>query len=1181
MTPSRTKQLASKDASEEWSVLPVGTVLAHRYRIERYLASGGMGRVYRVRDLELDDAPLALKTLRSNIARHPAALRRFKQEVLLARSVTHPHVCRIFDLGRDEARDLTFLTMEYLPGETLGAHLRQHGRVEAEQALFWVRQLAEALDTAHRAGIVHRDFKSTNVMIVPDGERSRAVVTDFGLAMAIERGTPGESSPDAWHSQHTSTFDVAPGASQGPTKSPELGRMVGTPAYMSPEQVRGGPVGPASDLYALGVVLFEMRTGQLPFREMTPREVVRAHLTRDPPSPRTLAPVEEDWERIIMRLLSKEPEKRFATARDVVLALEGRFERDMWTRFHLPAEPDAFVGRTDELRALAEALEVPKGATSTRLLTLVGPGGSGKTRLATSYGWASLSRWPGGVWFCDLSEARSREGVVWAVATALGIPSGKEDPIVQLGHAIAGRGKSLIVLDNFEQVAEHAAPTLGHWVERAQETRFLVTSRERLHMPGERILEVEPLDPATQGVELFEVRAQSHRPGFRVEPSTRAQVAEIVRSLEGLPLAIELAAARLRLLSLEQLSERLRDRFQILSGGKRGRHAALRTTLDWSWDLLEPWEQTVLAQVSVFEGGFTLEAAEAVVDLREHRGERFVLDGIQSLVDKSWLRARVVRGAPRFDLYALAKEYAAERLRAGVAAGHTADAAAEIRHGRNFAKLGTADALEGLNRHGGVARLLALELEVENLMAACRRALARNDAETGVSTYRAASAVLRGREAKTCVELGREVLAHAKELADQAWVLFELGASKKLLGRMKEARDDYEAALAIFRDMGNHRVVGMVLANLGGLHKDHGRMEEAREHYEAALAIHREVGNRRSEGIVLGSLGTLHGDQGRMKEAREHHEAALAIYREMGDRSNEGIVLGNLGNGHRQQGQMEEARKHFEAALAIHREAGNRYNEGFMIRNLGYLNEAQGRMEEARKHYEEALVIHREVGDRRNEGVVLGNLGNLHRQQGRMKEALEDLESALAIHREVGNRHFEGTTLGSLGNMHGVKGQVKEARKHYEEALAIHREVGDHRNEGISLGNLGSLLELEGRLEEAREHHEAALAIHREVGNRDFEGIVLGNLGDLHAAQGRMKEAREHYEKALSILREVGDRGGMGEVLASMADLEMQEGNAGAAGALLSDAESIAADLALGPESDLARKIGNARRRAG
>src|SRR5262249_53173739 len=264
------------------------------------------------------------------------------------------------------------------------------------------------------------------------------------------------------------------------------------------------------------------------------------------------------------------------------------------------------------------------------------------------------------------------------------------------------------------------------------------------------------LDAATAGAELFELRVRAHRPGFSPGPSDRALVEEIVKQLDGLPLAIELAAARLRILSLDQLRDRLRDRFKVLGGGGRGRHATLETTLDWSWELLEPWEQSALAQASVFEGGFTLEAAEAVMDLRECPGGRFALDGVQSLVDKSWLRTRAVADAPRFDFYSAAHEYAAARRRARATGADSAEADAEARHGRDFARMGDDDALEDLHRRRDDAPHAALRVNVENLVTACRRALQRADAATAVRTYLAANEVLRDRERRITVQLGDE-----------------------------------------------------------------------------------------------------------------------------------------------------------------------------------------------------------------------------------------------------------------------------------------------------------------------------------------------------------------------------------------------------------------------------------------
>ena len=321
---------------------------------------------------------------------------------------------------------------------------------------------------------------------------------------------------------------------------------------------------------------------------------------------------------------------------------------DLWlpareVRNNLPAERDAFVGRGPDLRALSKRFD--DGA---RLVTLLGPGGTGKTRLMIRYAYASLGEWSGGVYFCDLSEARSLDGIYFAVARALGVHLGAGDAGVHLGDAIAGRGRCLVAIDNFEQVVEHAAGTVGRWLDAAAHASFVVTSRERLQLPGEDVYPLEPLPLDKDAIDLFAARARSQRPDFTVDDNNRDAVAEVVRLLDGLPLAIELAAARVSVLSPAQLVVRMRDRFQLLAGvgGSAGRQATLRTAIDWSWHLLAPWEQAALSQCSVFDGGFTLLAAEAVLDLSTWENAPPAMDAVQALVDKSLLRRFLPTGAP-------------------------------------------------------------------------------------------------------------------------------------------------------------------------------------------------------------------------------------------------------------------------------------------------------------------------------------------------------------------------------------------------------------------------------------------------------------------------------------------------------------------------------------------------------
>jgi tetratricopeptide (TPR) repeat protein len=620
-----------------------------------------------------------------------------------------------------------------------------------------------------------------------------------------------------------------------------------------------------------------------------------------------------------------------------------------------------------------------------------------------------------------------------------------------------------------------------------------------------------------------------------VTAENRATVTEIVRLLDGLPLAIELAASRVRMLSLEQLRERLGNRFSVLAGSKRGRHGTLRGTLDWSWSLLTPWEQSAVTQASIFQGGFTLDAAEAVIDLTSFQDAPMVLDVIQSLVDKSWLRARVVLQAPRFTMYATVQEYAMEKSRA--AEGGTADDGAAERHGRYFATMGTEKAIEAIDRHGGAARRAALRLELDNLIAACRASVARGSEEVASATYLAAALVLdlQG-PSSVSVGLGEEVLPLLKDPSMRERVLSSLAWAERAAGKMREAQSHCEAALAIAREMGDRPAEARRLRQLGMLHLEQGRTEEARSCFEAALGIHRDVGIRGFEGVLRIHLGVLDRRKGRLEEARVHYEAALALARKEGHQRLEGTALGNL---------------------------------AVVLRDLG-------RFEESRSRYGAALAIHRAIGDREAEGIVLGNLGGLEAEQGLMDEARSSMEAALAIHREVGNRRAEGHAIGSLGAILTAGGRVHEAKACFEAAIAIHREVGSRLHEGGVQGYLANLFHKQDRFEEARPHYEAAIALHREVGDRGSEGTLLACLGYLYLDLEQLAEARRCMNESLAILREVGGPLALADVLCKRGHLEWQAGDLDAARADLVEAEQISeAHGAARPE--LARDIAELR----
>src|SRR5262245_4397483 len=751
-----------------------GERLASRYRVIRFLGRGGTGSVFEAWDEELS-IPVAIKALDSRIGQTKDALWRLKREVLLARAVWHPHVCRVYDLGRHGKGEkaIWFLTMELLDGETLRERLIRLGRLIPEDALPFVEHMAAGLGAAHRAGVVHGDFTPGNVMLVAGPQRELAIVTDFGLGRPAAAAFAGESQ--------TTRIDAA----------------MGTPAYMAPERVLGEDVQPASDIYALGVVMYQMVTGSLPFTGPSAQEAVLMRLVRDAPSPRVLVPeLNERWESVILRCLSREPGDRFARPEEIAEALSGRapvvgidaLRRGLRVQSVLPTERDVFVGRAAELVEIEECF-----AAGLQVVVLLGAAGMGKSRLAVHFGWQSLERWPGGAWFCDLTDAKDRDGIATCVAGALGVPLGRGDAMNQLGYAIAGRGRCLVILDNFEQVAGDVGE-LERWTERARQASFLVTSRERLDLRGQVVRVVEPLS-VPSGMELFVERARQQRPGLQLEASDLEKVREIVRTVEGMPLAIELAAARLRLMTVTEISERMRDGFRVLGGEGHGRHGTLHAAIDGSWDLLRPWEKAAWTQCAAFEGGFTLEAAEGVLDLGAWPDAPWVVDVVQSLVDKSLIRTWVPEGPTRarvpearFGMYASLQQYALEKLRAegavpGGGSGPQAEHAVAARHGKWYARFGTLDALETLHGHGGPARWWGLRREKENLVLACRRAVARADGPIATAAYCALGEIveLQGPYG-VAVELGRELIEAPLARDDLARALGTLGELERLHG---------------------------------------------------------------------------------------------------------------------------------------------------------------------------------------------------------------------------------------------------------------------------------------------------------------------------------------------------------------------------------------------------------------
>jgi len=746
----------------------------------------------------------------------------------------------------------------------------------------------------------------------------------------------------------------------------------------------------------------------------------------------------------------------------------------------LPAERDAFVDRTDTLAELTQRMR-----GDARLVSILGIGGTGKTRLVTRFGWSALDAFPGGVWFCDLSEARTLDGVVHGVAQGLDVPLGRDDPVIRIGHAIAGRGQCLVILDNFEQVARHAEATLGRWLSRASTARFLATTREVLGLPGEQILALGPLPPPDAGV-LFVKRAEAARPGLAPSAEDQAAIGQLVKLLEGLPLAIELAAARVRVMPPRTLLARMSDRFRLLTstGGRLDRQATLRAVFDWSWDLLSLPEKAALAQLSVFEGGLTLEAAEAVLDLAAYDAAAWPIDVLQSLVQKSLVRQIADE---RFDLLVSVQEYAAEHLRTKeryAGSGSEAVHAAETRHGAYFAALDQRTVVD----NAGV--------ELDNLVAACRRAAARGDAAIAAGTLQRAWAVLALRGPfQVGVELASTV-GTIPELPPRAAVIVHWvsGSALALLGKVADGRSSFEASLEAARQADDRAGEAQALTNLGILDTRAGHAESAQRYLERALLIAKEIGDRALQSKAELSLGSLQSFLGKLGEASLRYETALGLAREARDRRLEASALGNLGT--TEVSGAAKARSYAEAALAVARDNGDRVIEGNTLCNLGLLDYLEERFEHAREHLEMALVVGREVGKLDLQCIALCNLGLVADAQANLDDAESKFNAALAIAREMQNRRSEGQILGYLGLLWARRGKFAQAHVHFDAGEALLRAVSDPVSLGILLCNRGEAEQLVGSPAAANAELSAAekIAAETSVATDSELGVAVARL---------------------------------------------------------------------------------------
>jgi serine/threonine protein kinase/predicted ATPase len=1067
-------------------------LLAGRFEIGARIGQGGMGTVFRGVDTQMGEA-VAIKLLNAeSVLSDRGNLERFAREGEALRRLNHPNIVKVLATVRDGERH--YLVMEWVGGGSLEDVLKSgEAPLPVDRVLRIALDLSDALTRSHRLEIIHRDLKPANVLIADDGTPR---LTDFGVAHVV--GEKSVTLPNA---------------------------IVGTLDYMSPEVLRGESVDVRTDVWAFGVLLFEMLTRVRPFSAGHFAQTLYAIANKAAPDLEALRPdCPAALVDLIYRMLEKHRDQRIPSVRQVGAELEnilmGRSspvlphaptqphrawhgtEREPAASPELPTEITPFIGRVEELAKLAWLLVDPDA----RLITIVAPGGMGKTRFALEasrrilgrmgdFGETSrtVTRFTDGVFFVPLASLGSPELVIAAIADAIGLElhRGREPAEQLLGYV---RNKAmLLVFDNFEHVLESAG-VVGDILRVAPRSIALATSRERLGLSGETIFELGSMEvpgPKTpedllgsSAVNLFVTCARRVQADFELSTETTEAVTRVCRLVGGMPLGIVLAASWVGVMTPVEIADEIGRSFDFLTTEMRDvpeRQRSLRAAFDHSWKLLDEQQRATFSRLCVFRGGFSRKAAETVAEAS--------IRTLAALTNKSLLRRDPSTG--RYEMHEMLRQYAEERL--GESPGsheRTLDL-----HADYYARF-LAERTERLNEREPFTALDEIETEIDNVRAAWKHMLAHEQLSSVASAIPTLKKYYRYRG--TFIEAEAVFGMAARSLEASCETL--TGEQARLLG---------------------------VILNVQCLQCEAlGHNRQALDLGDRALLLLDESAHPSERACVVYAVGLIHSKLGDRKQGTRRLDQALALFRAKDEPIGVVWALATLGNVQAWAGDYRKAEGPLRESIAFHAQASpsesdlSFFSSGVVelhgLIGLGLVMAGRGDYEESCRLLSLGLQMNEEFKD------ILGTLGGQRhlasalRSLGDYAEAEAQARGCLKLSQEVGASDQEVWCWLVLGDVLKDQGQYADAAACFEKAHTLGEGRDNPQLAAAARLRYGDLALLQGDYARAEANFSHDLALFEEL--ETFWGIVpaLCGLGYVACHRGDYVVARERFGRALT-----------------------------------------------------------------